>query len=186
MSQAAVPDELTLFFDNSPIALALAVPSGDTPLVLVNRGFRELTGYTSTDILGKNCRLLQGSAGNQSARHKLRAFLNDDEQLSIRTTILNFRKDGRPFVNLLYMSRLKSLSGTTKFFFASQFDVSRTQPERLNAYDTELGKALTHLAPMAAEAGLIIEGTLTTIANSAAAIAQAKLALADLDSNDFL
>jgi PAS domain S-box-containing protein len=176
-----IPAELTVFFENSPVALALASTDADVPLLLVNRGFRDLTGYSSSDVLGQNCRLLQGDADNEDARARLRAFLADDGAPNVRTTILNFKKDGSPFVNLLYMSRLRALGGDTRYFFASQFDVSRAQPDRLHAYDNELGRTLTRLSPIVAESGIIVEGSLTTIANSAATIAQAKLTLADLD-----
>ena len=66
-----------------------------------------------------------------------------------------------------------------RFLFASQFDVSRSQPELLSAYDTELGRTLTRLTPTLAESGLVIEGSLMTIANTVATVAQAKLTLAE-------
>jgi PAS domain S-box-containing protein len=183
MMTDTIPTELTIFFENSPIALALAEPDGDVPLLLVNRGFRDLTGYSATDVVGRNCRLLQRDADNADARAKLRAFVTEPEMPNVRTTILNFKKDGTPFVNLLYMSRLSALNGEVRYLFASQFDVSRAQPERLKAYDSELGHILTRLSPLAAESGIIVEGSLSTIANSAAMIAQARLTLADLDGS---
>lgn len=186
MQDLSVPDELKTFFENSPIALALAIPDGDHQLALVNRRFVELTGYASSELIGHNCRVLQRDADESEARAKLRAFLEYDLSPNVRTPILNFRKDGTPFVNLLYMSRLRSLAGETRYIFASQFDVSRAQPERLQGYDRELNQTLTRLSPVAAESGIIVEGTLTTIANSAAIIAQAKLTLANLDDSSIL
>ena len=55
------------------------------------------------------------------------------------------------------------------------------QPERLSAYDAELGRTLGRLTPILAESGMVLEGSLTAIANTAATIAQAKLTLSDLD-----
>jgi PAS domain S-box-containing protein len=181
-----VPDDLKIFIEGSPVALALALPDGDHPLALVNPRFSELTGYSHAELVGRNCRLLQRDADDRDARAKLRAFLEDDAAPSVRTPILNFKKDGTPFVNLLYMSRLRSLSGPTRFIFASQYDVSRAQPERLQDYDQALGQTLTRLTPIAAESGIIVEGTLTTIAHSATTIAHAKLTLADLDEGSML
>lgn len=186
MAEDSVPAELAVFFENSPIALALASPLGDTPLLQINRGFHQLTGYAGTEVVGKNCRMLQGDADDQEARATLRAFLQRDDMASVRTTILNFKKDGTPFVNLLYMSRLRALSGVTRYIFASQFDVSRAQPERLQMYDRALSRTLTQLSPLAAENGIIVEGSLTTIANSATTIAQARLTLAELDDSALL
>ncbi|PZQ50303.1 MAG: histidine kinase [Novosphingobium pentaromativorans] len=186
MSDPTLPEELLTFFENSPVALALGDPAGDNELIMVNGRFSELTGYGQMDLAGRNCRVLQGKAQDHEARACLRAFLKDDAAASVRTPILNFRKDGKPFVNLLYMSRLRTLSGRTRYIFASQFDVSRAKPDRLRAYDAELGQTLTRLSPVAAESGIIVEGTLTTIANSATAIAQAKLTLANLDDSSIL
>ncbi|MGH1570672.1 PAS domain-containing protein [Methylobacterium sp. P31] len=151
----------------------------------MNGPFHQLTGYASAEVVGRNCRLLQRGAENRAARAKIHTFLDNDRVDSVRTPILNFRKDGRPFVNLLYMSKLKALSGEVRFLFASQFDVSRSQPELLSAYDVELGRTLSRLSPTLAESGMVIEGSLMTIANTVATVAQAKLTLADLDAPGF-
>lgn len=176
-----VPAHLRAYFDKSTIALALASAAADTPLILTNPGFEKLTGYAPNDVVGQNCRLLQGDADNAEARAVLRSFLDDDASPNVRTSIVNFKKDGTAFINLLYMSRLRSSDGVTQFFFASQFDVSRAHPERLEEYDRTLGQTLASITPLVAESGIIIEGSLTTIANSAHMIAQAKMMLADLE-----
>ena len=182
----SVPEKLRTFFQDSPVALALAAPARDNPLILVNGRFVALTGYSHAELVGRNCRVLQQDADNREARAKLRAFLDDEDAPNVRTPILNFTKDGTPFVNLLYMSRLRQADGEARYIFASQFDVSRARPERLQAYDRDLGQTLTKLSPVAAESGIIVEGTLTSIANSAATIAQAKLSLAGLDDSSLL
>jgi len=181
-----LPQALREYFESSPVALSLGEAAGDHPLLLTNQRFRDLTGYATSEIVGQNCRFLQGDSDNQEARDRIHAFLGDDGQASVRTAIVNFRKDGSPFVNLLYMSKLRTLSGETRYIFASQFDVSRTQPERLAQYDVALGQAIARLAPVVAESGIAVEGTLITIANTAATIAQAKMTLADLDTSSFL
>lgn len=185
MDSKTIPGELRQYFEASHIALALAEATDDNPLLLVNEPFRQLTGYDDAEVIGRNCRLLQRDADNREAREKIRVFLESGRHASVRTPIVNFRKDGQAFVNLLYMSKLKALSGEVRFLFASQFDVSRSQPELLSAYDAELSRTLTRLSPTLAESGLVIEGSLMTIANSVATVAQAKLTLADLDGPGF-
>ncbi|WP_313901894.1 PAS domain-containing protein [Methylobacterium sp. J-030] len=185
MDSQNIPAELRSYFDSSHIALALASVATDNPLLLVNERFHQLTGYDAADVVGRNCRLLQKDAENREARARIHAFLEEDRILAVRTMIVNFRKDGRPFVNLLYMSKLKAISGEVRFLFASQFDVSRSQPELLSAYDTELSRTLSRLRPTLAESGIVIEGSLMTIANTVATVAQAKLTLADLDAPGF-
>ncbi|GJE80676.1 PAS domain-containing protein [Methylorubrum thiocyanatum] len=184
-SSPAVPDELKRYFEQAHIALALAGVGDDNPLLLVNEPFYKLTGYAAPEVIGRNCRLLQGDTENPEARKKIHAFLEGDAVNAVRTTILNVRKDGQPFVNLLYMSKLRALSGEVRFLFASQFDVSRSQPELLAAYDAELSRTLSRLRPSLAESGIVLEGSLKAIANTVATVAQAKLTLADLDGTGF-
>ncbi|WP_343527097.1 PAS domain-containing protein [Sphingomonas sp.] len=185
MRDHEIPGHLATYLNQSPIALALADARDDNPLLFINHGFRELTGYTGEEVIGHNCRMLQRDADNDEARERIREFLASERQLNVRTMLINFRKDGSPFVNLLYMSKLRQLDGRMPFIFASQFDVSRSQPDRLVAYDAELGRTIGKLTPVLAESGMVLEGSLTAIANTAATIAQAKLTLSDLDRASF-
>lgn len=180
--QQELPRSLVDYLRQSRVALAIASAHDDNHLLMVNPPFSALTGYTADDVVGRNCRLLQRDATNVQPRAKLREFLAQSEQTSVRTPIVNFRKDGTPFVNLLYMSRLRAIDGRCDFIFASQFDVSRSQPELLADYDEQLRATLGKLVPIAGDAGIVVEGTLLTIANSAAIVAQAKMMLADLES----
>ncbi len=179
-----LPRSLVEFLQASRVALALASARDDNPLLLVNPAFSSLTGYAPEDVVGRNCRLLQRDAPNAEPRARLREFLTHPRQPNVRTPIVNFRKDGTPFVNLLYMSRLKSQDGAHDYVLASQFDVSRSQGDLLTDYDAALGQTLGRLTPIAEEAGILVEGTLLTIANTAATVAQAKLMLAELDADD--
>jgi PAS domain S-box-containing protein len=187
MPEIEIEPALTEFFANSSIALALASTERDNPLVLASEQFYTLTGYDSSDVIGRNCRFLQQRpdgeyASNDDAKRKLHAFIHGDDA-NVRAPIVNFRKDGRPFVNLLFMSKLKAASGMVRYIIASQFDVSRTHPNLLQAYDEALGDALARLKPLLDGHNVMVEGTLATIANSTTTIAQAKLTLADLETN---
>jgi len=176
-----VPAALGDYLRTSRVALALATADTDNHLLLVSDAFCTLTGYDAADVIGRNCRMLQRDAPNVEARARLREFLAQPRQPSVRTPIVNFRKDGTPFVNLLYMSRLRTPDGATRYIFASQFDVSRSKPDMLAEYDAQLAATLGRLVPIAGDAGVIVEGTLLTIANSAATVAQAKMMLDALE-----
>ncbi len=179
-----LPEPLATYLGQSRVALAIAAATDDNPLVFVNDAFCSLTGYGTDDVVGRNCRMLQRGARNEEARARLREFLAQPRQANVRTPIVNFRKDGTPFVNLLYMSRLRGTDGTVRFMFASQFDVSRSQPDLLADYDAELAATLGRLAPVAGDAGIVVEGTLLAIANTASTVAQAKIMLDDLNRAD--
>lgn len=180
MRDPSVPKALCDFLETSPVALSLAGIEGDHPLLFVNARFAKLTGYGADELLGHNCRLLQRGVEDGQAHAKLRAFLARDDAQPVRTPMINFRKDGAAFVNLLYLSRLRAVTGETRYFLASQFDVSRTQPERLVAYDRALARTLMDLEPLAEESGMTVDRTLTAIADAVSTIAQAKLTLIDL------
>lgn len=187
MPEIEIEPALREFFENSSIALALASTERDTPLVLASEQFYTLTGYDSSDVIGRNCRFLQQRpdgeyASNEDAKRKLHSFIHGDDA-NVRAPIVNFRKDGRPFVNLLFMSKLKAANGKVRYIIASQFDVSRTHPDLLQAYDDALGDTLARLKPLLDGHNVIVEGTLATIANSTTTIAQAKLTLAELETN---
>ncbi|MES5098051.1 PAS domain-containing protein [Agrobacterium sp. BA1120] len=188
MPQLEIDRPLQDFFQKSSIALALAYADADNHLALVNEPFCKLTGYDSSDVVGKNCRMLQTSpkgthAPNDEARDKIHEFLEADGPATVRTPIVNFRKDDQPFVNLLFMSKLKAGSGQVRYILASQFDVSRAHAHLLQAYDLELGDTLAKIKPLLDDHNIMIEGTLATIANSTTTIAQAKLTLAELEQN---
>lgn len=176
-----LPETLTAYFNASSVAISLSAVEGDQELLFVNHPFERLTGFERSEAVGSNCRFLQRNADNTEARRQVRAFIEQKDKGSIRTPIVNFRKDGQPFVNLLYIARLRSQDGTPRFLIASQFDISRTKPELLAEYDTKLSEAVDRTSPAFRESGLIVDGSLMTIGNSVAMIAQAKLTLGEID-----
>ncbi|TPW26136.1 PAS domain-containing protein [Pararhizobium mangrovi] len=181
MTSQDLPKALTSYFQNAPVALALADATDDHPLLMINERFTRLTGYGPEDAVGHNCRFLQGEAKNPQARVNIHRFLETERQPSVRTPIVNFRKNGEPFVNLLFMTKLRSTGNKLRYVFASQFDISRSHPELLEEYEVELDRTMTQLSPVLAESGVVLEGTLSSLANTASTIAQAKLTLAELE-----
>ena len=94
----------------------------DEPLVWVNAAFERVTGYRREDILGVNCRFLQGSHPDRAAAGRIRAGLV--EQRTVEETLLNFRADGSPFWNHVVISPLFDLAGELSHFVGVQADVS--------------------------------------------------------------
>ncbi|KAL0941882.1 vivid pas protein vvd [Colletotrichum truncatum] len=98
--------------DCSVALLLCDLEQPDTPIVYASEHFSLLTGYSNKEILGKNCRFLQAPGGKvrkQSARKHVdkdtikkmeRAVKTNDE---VQLEVLNFKKDGTPFVNILTM-----------------------------------------------------------------------------------
>ena len=99
----------------------------DNPIVFVNDAFLKLSGYERDEIMGQNCRFLQGEDTDKGAVQLVREAIEANRDIAI--DLLNYRKDGTPFWNALYISPVINEAGETVFFFASQLDVT----DRVNA-----------------------------------------------------
>ncbi|MBW8909419.1 MAG: PAS domain-containing protein [Mesorhizobium sp.] len=108
----------------------------DNPIVFANDAFLRLTGYEREEVMGKNCRFLQGSGTDKAAIAEVRAAIAESRDISV--DLLNYRKDGSSFWNALYISPVSNDKGELLFFFASQLDVSdRKVSERRMTADKE-------------------------------------------------
>ena len=94
----------------------------DNPIVFCNVAFQELTGYGRDEIIGRNCRFLQGPDTDRDQVDHIREAIRDGHDISI--DILNYRKDGSTFWNALYLSPVTDRNGDISYFFASQLDVT--------------------------------------------------------------
>lgn len=94
----------------------------DEPLVYVNAGFERLTGYSRGEILGKNCRFLQGGATGAPAVAEIRDAIANGREFS--GELLNFRKDGTPFWNLLSLTPLRDDKGAVTHYVGVQSDIT--------------------------------------------------------------
>jgi len=95
----------------------------DCPIVFANNAFLDLTLYEEKEVLGRNCRFLQGAGTDPAAVRQLREAI--DERKPIALEILNYRRDGSPFWNAIFMGPVFDEAGELIYFFASQLDVSK-------------------------------------------------------------
>jgi PAS domain S-box-containing protein len=110
----------------------------DNPLVWVNPSFTRITGYEYDEVVGRNCRFLQGPATDPAAVAAIRAALK--ERRTITTTLLNYRKDGTAFWNQLSISPVFDGRGDLVSFVGVQTDVTervRVEGEREAAFAAE-------------------------------------------------
>nr|AML77908.1 putative LOV domain-containing protein [Chlamydomonas bilatus] len=94
----------------------------DMPLVFASDGFYQMTGYGPDEVLGHNCRFLQGEGTDPKEVQKIRDAVKKAEAVSVR--LLNYRKDGTPFWNLLTLTPIKTPDGTLSKFVGVQVDVT--------------------------------------------------------------
>ena len=92
----------------------------DYPIVMANQAFLNLTGYASEEVLGRNCRFLQGPGTSAAAVAEVRAALEESREVSVE--LLNYRKDGSTFWNQLHFSPIFDDDGRLAYHFGSQID----------------------------------------------------------------
>ena len=95
----------------------------DFPLIYVNRAFERLTGYDKEEILGRNCRFLQGNLPPQQNLVQVRHALENSTTCRVR--IKNMRKDGSTFWNELSLSPIFDDSGRATHFVGIQKNVTK-------------------------------------------------------------
>ena len=116
----------------------------DDPIVLANQAFFDLTGYTADEVIGRNCRFLQGPDTAPSAIEAIRKGLETGQHF-VEVELLNYRKDGSSFWNQLLISPVHDEHGSIIYYFASQKDVSSIKLAReLAATEKTLLKELDH------------------------------------------
>ncbi len=97
----------------------------DDPIIYANPAFSRITGYSSTEVLGRNCRFLQGADTDPNTVAQIREAIA--QRREIQTTILNYRKDGQPFWNQLRISPVCSKSGELLYFVGLQSDITERE-----------------------------------------------------------
>ena len=95
----------------------------DNPIIFSNTAFARMTGYPMEEIVGRNCRFLQGPETNLDALRQMRDAIERREEVAIE--ILNYRKNGSTFWNALFVSPVFDDTGKLRYFFGSQLDISR-------------------------------------------------------------
>lgn len=118
-----IPQVLTAILDHCVNGVTLADPDQeDCPIVYANKAFEDLTGYGPEDIIGKNCRFLQGQDKGQPEVAKLRESIKKHEPVSV--TLRNYKKDGTLFHNHLAVTPLFDHKGELLYYLGVQYDVT--------------------------------------------------------------
>jgi PAS domain S-box-containing protein len=126
----------------------------DNPIVYVNPAFEKISGYATDEVRGRNCRFLQADDRDQSALDELRVALR--EKRECRVVLRNYRKDGTPFWNELYVSPVHDEDGRLTNFVGVQNDISerRRIEEVLRESEERFRATFEHAAIGAAQVGI--------------------------------
>ncbi|MCL7929996.1 EAL domain-containing protein [Halomonas llamarensis] len=115
----------------------------DQPIIYANSAFSHMTGYTQDEIIGRNCRFLQGEESDPKVVSRIQTHVK--AQRDIHVTLCNYRKDGTLFWNDLYIAPVRDDAGHVTHFVGVQHDITEHKAfEARLAYQAS-HDALTHL-----------------------------------------
>ncbi|WP_084267490.1 histidine kinase famiy protein [Azohydromonas lata] len=115
----------------------------DNPVVFANRAFLDLTGYDEAQVLGRNCRFLQGPDTDPDAVAEVREALA--EHRAVAVDLVNYKADGTPFWNALFIGPVFDAEGRLLYYFSSQVDISRRRSFELSLRQAQKMEAIGQL-----------------------------------------
>ena len=130
----------TRAMDEAQVGISMADAEGDLPIVYANEGFERVTGYDAAEIVGRNCRFLQGAATDEAAVAELGDAVDAGEPASVE--LLNYRADDSPFWNEVRLSPIEGPDGDLTHYLGFQTDV--TERKRTEQLVRLLNRVLRH------------------------------------------
>jgi PAS domain S-box-containing protein len=119
-----IPQVLSSILDACVNGVTLADPDlPDMPIVYANKAFEKISGFPNDEVVGRNCRFLQGEDRDQEARTQLREAIQACQPIEV--TLRNYRKDGELFYNHLALTPLFDREGKLIYYLGVQYDVTR-------------------------------------------------------------
>lgn len=106
----------------------------DTPIVHASEMFLRLTGYSREEVVGRNCRFLQGPDTDRRAVQLMGECLRAEKSCTVK--LLNYRKDKTPFWNLLHIAPVRSSAGKVAFYVGVQLDITSAEEPCPNGSET--------------------------------------------------
>ncbi|WP_231554728.1 PAS domain-containing protein [Planococcus sp. PAMC 21323] len=132
---------LEAMLDGSKVGTIVTDPSQpDNPIIYTNKTLIEMSGYTKEEMIGNNCRFLQGPDTAKEDVDKIRKAIANKEKVVV--TLRNYRKDGSPFWNRLAIEPI--YIEDKLYFIGTQTDITleRSQQEAIMANENEIEKLM--------------------------------------------
>ncbi len=118
-----IPFVLSQILDTCVNGVTLSDPDQpDNPIVYANEAFERITGYGQEEIIGRNCRFLQGDERDQPEIDLIREAMLTDTEVTV--TLRNYKKDGAPFFNEFTIRPLLDRHGAVVYYLGVQHDVT--------------------------------------------------------------
>jgi len=127
--------------DEAEVGMVIVDPNEPgQPLIYINKGFERITGYDASELLGRNCRMLQGEATDPDAVDRLREAIKAEETATVE--LVNYRRDGTPFWNRVQLNPVFDEEGSLRHYLGFQTDV--TERQRTEKLIQLLNRVLRH------------------------------------------
>ena len=118
-----IPHVLTQILDSCVNGVTLTDPDlEDAPIVYANKAFEDMCGYPKEEIVGRNCRFLQGKDRDQPEIDRLRQAIKKGD--AVEVTLRNYKKDGELFYNRLDIKPLLDDRGNIVYYLGVQYDIT--------------------------------------------------------------
>ncbi len=115
----------------------------DNPIIFANEAFLSLSGYRLDEVVGQNCRFMQGEKTDPAMKATMRRAIKDETVIVVE--LMNYRKDGSSFWNALHLGPIYDENGALLYYFGSQWDVSDVHAARASEQQaTLLARELSH------------------------------------------
>jgi PAS domain S-box-containing protein len=151
MNEQGTLDELKRrALDAVDAGVIIAEAAADTPTVFANEGFERITGYDADEMLGRNCRILQGEGTDDRPVESMRTAVAEGKPTSV--VLRNYRKDGTEFWNEVELTPVHDEDGAVTHVLGFQRDV--TERKRLQAENEAAQRSLRRLYTVTTDAAL--------------------------------
>jgi PAS domain S-box-containing protein len=112
----------------------------DNPIIYANPAFARITGYPREELIGRNPRFLQGPDTDSMALEAIREALREAKPCLV--TLKNYRKDGTPFWNELFISPVRDHEGRLTHYIGTQTDVTELRRAEEERHELEFAKQI--------------------------------------------
>ena len=123
--QALVGDDRHLrLVADSPVPSVISDPRlPDNPIVACNSAFCDLTGYSTNEVIGRNCRFLSGPGTEPWLTEEIRRGVREHRPVLVE--ILNYKRNGQPFRNAVLVAPIYDEDDALLYFLGSQVEIDR-------------------------------------------------------------